>query len=156
MIIDQPNPQQVADIIAINQLAASYSEAMCRFAVEEAVEAYAENGVLSTPTTEDAVGRAAIAETIGRTVSGLDFVFQTLHQGLVDVDGDTATTHFTITEWARRSKDGRGILFLGAYRDDVVRTEAGWRFARRRLLPRMMGRPDFLNGQLHDIALKGQ
>jgi hypothetical protein len=65
VIIDQPNPQQVADIIAINQLAASYSEAMCRMAVEE----------------------------------------------------------------------------------------AGWRFARRLLLPRMMGRPDFLNGQLHDIAL---
>lgn len=70
MIIGQPDPQQVADIIAINHLAASYSEAMCRFAVEEAVETYAEDGVLSTPTTEDAVGRTAIAETIGRTVSG--------------------------------------------------------------------------------------
>lgn len=153
MIIDQPDQQQVADIIAINHLAASYSEAMCRFAVEEAVETYAENGVLSTPTTEDAVGRTAIAETIGRTVSGLDFVFQTLHQGLVEVRGDTATTHFTITEWARRTADGRGILFLGVYRDDVIRTAAGWRFARRRLLPRMMGRPEFLTGRLHDIAL---
>jgi ketosteroid isomerase-like protein len=153
VILDQPSPQQVADIIAINHLAASYSEAMCRFAVEEAVETYAEDGILSTPTTADAVGRAAIAETIGRTVAGLDFVFQTLHQGLVDVDGDTATTHFTITEWARRTRDGRGILFLGVYRDDVIRTAAGWRFARRRLLPRMMGRPEFLSGQLHDIAL---
>ncbi|MEE6174983.1 nuclear transport factor 2 family protein [Mycobacterium sp. 050134] len=153
MIIGQPDPQQVADIIAINHLAASYSEAMCRFAVDEAVETYAENGVLSTPTTDDAVGRTAIAETIGRTVSGLDFVFQTLHQGLVEVDGDTARTHFTITEWARRAADGRGILFLGVYRDDVIRTAAGWRFARRRLLPRMMGRPEFLTGRLHDITL---
>ncbi|BBZ70677.1 MULTISPECIES: nuclear transport factor 2 family protein [Mycobacterium] len=153
MIIGQPDPQQVADIIAINHLAASYSEAMCRFAVEEAVETYAEDGVLSTPTTEDAVGRTAIAETIGRTVSGLDFVFQTLHQGLVEVHGDTAMTYFTITEWARRTADGRGILFLGVYRDDVIRTAAGWRFARRRLLPRMVGRPEFLTGRLHDIAL---
>jgi ketosteroid isomerase-like protein len=152
VIIDQPDRKQVADIIAINHLAASYSEAMCRFAVEEAVETYAEDGVLSSTNTEDAVGRAAIAATIGRTVSGLDFVFQTLHQGLVEVDGDTATAHFTITEWARRTADGRGILFLGVYRDEVIRT-AGWRFARRQLLPRMMGGPEFLNGRLHDIAL---
>lgn len=153
MIIDQPTEAQAADIIAINHLAVSYSEAMCRFAIDEAVQTYAEDGVLSSPTTDDAIGRAAIAEVIGGTVAGLDFVFQTLHQGLVDVRGDTATTRFTITEWARRSRDGRGILFLGAYHDDVVRTPEGWRFARRRLIPRTMGRPDFLTGQLHDLEV---
>jgi ketosteroid isomerase-like protein len=153
MIINQPNEAQAADIIAINHLAASYSEAMCRFAVDEAVQAYAEDGVLSSPTTDDAVGRAAIAEVIGKTVSSLDFVFQTLHQGLVQVDGDAATARFTITEWARRSRDGRGILFLGVYHDDVIRTDAGWRFARRQLVPRIMGRPDFLTGQLHDLEV---
>jgi ketosteroid isomerase-like protein len=149
----QPTPGQVADVIAINHLAASYSEAMCRFEVEEAVQTYAEDGILSTPTTEDAVGRAAIFQTISQSVSGLDFVFQTLHQGLVEVDGDRATTNFPITEWARSSGDQKGILFLGVYRDEVVRTSEGWRFARRRLLPRLMGRPDFLAGRLHDIAL---
>ncbi|BBZ75487.1 hypothetical protein MANY_08240 [Mycolicibacterium anyangense] len=153
MINIQPSLEAVADIIAINHLAASYSEAMCRFEVEEAVQTYAQDGVLSTPTTADAIGRAAIFETISKTVSTLDFVFQTLHQGLVEVDGDRATTNFPITEWARTSKDQRGILFLGVYRDDVVRTPEGWRFARRRLLPRLMGRPDFLTGTLHDISL---
>ncbi|QNJ93372.1 nuclear transport factor 2 family protein [Mycolicibacterium fluoranthenivorans] len=153
MINIQPSLEAVADIIAINHLAASYSEAMCRFGVEEAVQTYAQDGVLSTPTTADAIGRAAIFETISKTVSTLDFVFQTLHQGLVEVDGDRATTTFPLTEWARTSKDQRGILFLGVYRDDVVRTPEGWRFARRRLLPRLMGRPDFLTGTLHDISL---
>lgn len=153
MINIQPSLEAVADIIAINHLAASYSEAMCRFEVEEAVQTYARDGVLSTPTTVDAIGRTAIFETISKTVSTLDFVFQTLHQGLVEVDGDRATTNFPITEWARTSKDQRGILFLGVYRDDVVRTPEGWRFARRRLLPRLMGRPDFLTGTLHDISL---
>jgi hypothetical protein len=149
----QPTPSQAADIIAINHLAATYSEAMCRMAVDEAVQTYAEDGMLSTPTTEDAIGRMAVFETISKSVSALDFVFQTLHQGLVEVDGDRATTNFPITEWARSSKDQKGILFLGVYRDDVVRTSDGWRFARRRLLPRLMGRPDFLAGRLHDISL---
>jgi len=153
VIIDQPNAPQAADIIAINHLAASYAEAMGRFAIEEAVQTYAEDGVLSSPTTEDAVGRAAIAEVIGRTVSGLDFVFQTVHQGMVSMAGDTAKATFPITEWARRTRDGRGILFLGVYSDDVVRTPAGWRFARRRLMPRTTGKPDFLTGQLHDLAV---
>jgi ketosteroid isomerase-like protein len=153
MIIDQPTEAQAADIVAINHLAVSYAEAMCRSAVEEAVQTYAVDGVLSSPTTDDAVGRAAIAEVIGHTVSGLDFVFQTVHQGLVRVDGDTATATFPITEWARRSHDGRGILFLGVYHDDVVRTDDGWRFARRQLVPRIMGRPDFLTGQLHDLEV---
>ena len=107
MILPDPNPCRAADIVAINHLAASYAEAMGRSAVEEAVLTYAEDGVLSSPTTEDAVGRAAIAEVIGRTVAGLDFVFQTVHQGLVRVDGDVATARFPITEWARRSHDGR-------------------------------------------------
>lgn len=151
MIIAQPTEAQAADIVAINHLAASYAEAMCRFAIDEAVQTYADDGVLSSPTTDDAVGRAAIAEVIGRTVSGLDFVFQTVHQGLVHVDGDVATARFTITEWARRRRDGRGILFLGMYHDDVIRTADGWRFARRQLAPRIMGRPDFLTGQLHDL-----
>ena len=153
MIIAQPSEGQAADIVAINQLAASYSEAMCRFAIEEAVQTYAHDGVLSSPTTDDAVGQAAVAEVISRTVSGLDFVFQTLHQGLVRVDGDVATARFPITEWARRSRDGRGILFLGVYHDDVIRTDDGWRFARRKLVPRIMGRPDFLTGQLHDLEV---
>jgi ketosteroid isomerase-like protein len=152
MIIAQPTEGQAADIVAINHLAASYAEAMCRFAVDEAVKTYADDGVLCSPTTDDAVGRAAVAEVIGRTVSGLDFVFQTVHQGLVHVDGDAATATFPITEWARRTHDGRGILFLGVYHDDVIRTADGWRFARRRLVPRIMGRPDFLIGQLHDLA----
>lgn len=151
MIIDQPSESRAADIVAINHLAASYAEAMCRSAIDEAVQTYADDGVLSSPTTDDAVGRAAIAEVIARTVAGLDFVFQTVHQGLVLVDGDSATATFPITEWARRTRDGRGILFLGVYHDDVVRTDDGWRFARRRLVPRIMGRPDFLTGQLHEL-----
>ena len=46
----------------INHLAASYAEAICRGEIDEAVLVYADDGVLRSPTTADAVGRAAIAE----------------------------------------------------------------------------------------------
>ncbi len=152
MIIDQPNVEQAADIVAINQLAASYADAMSRMSVREAVQVYAENGVLRTPTTEPAVGREAIIEVIGRTVATFDLLFIAVQNGLVQIDGDTARSRFAIREWSIRSKDQQGFLFFGYYEDRVVRTPEGWRFAERLLIPRTMGKVDFLSGKLHQLG----
>ena len=92
MIIAEPTDAQVADVIAINHLAASYAEAVSRLQIEEAVDTYAVDGVLASPTTDDAVGRAAIVSVISTTTASLEFVFQTVHAGLVSVDGDRASS----------------------------------------------------------------
>ncbi len=76
-----------------------------------------------------------------RRTASLEFVFQTVHQGLVEVDGDTARARFPITEWARRESDSRPIQFLGFYDDVCVRTDEGWRFASRSLVPRTWADP---------------
>ncbi|WP_405136526.1 nuclear transport factor 2 family protein [Nocardia sp. NBC_01388] len=143
--------RDAADIVAVQQLAAHYAEAVSRLSVREAVEAYAADGVLSTPTTADVQGRDAIAELIESTISGLDLVFQTIHLGVVRVDGDIARARFPVTEWARRAADGRGIQFLGWYDDIAVRTAEGWRFGHRRLIPRTLGHPGGLTAALHPI-----
>ncbi|WP_304611136.1 nuclear transport factor 2 family protein [Mycobacterium sp. OAS707] len=104
-------------------------------------------------TTEPAIGREAVTATITATCATLQFVFQTVHQGLVQVDGDIARARFPITEWARRTLDARPIQFLGVYEDECVRTSEGWRFARRTLLPRTLGRPEGLSGRV--IPLDG-
>src|SRR3954449_817400 len=152
MILPQPSPQEAADIVAISQLAVSYSEAICRGQIDEAVLVYADDGVLRSPTSQDAVGRQAIADLIRSTTADFDFVFQSTHLGLVRVDGDRAWARFPLTEWARRS-DGSGIQFLGFYDDDVRRTDEGWRFASRYLTPRTMGRPTSFGGKVHDPSL---
>ncbi|WP_322755382.1 nuclear transport factor 2 family protein [Frankia sp. Cas3] len=153
MILKRPSPAQAADIVVIQQLAVSYAEAVSRGEVGEAVLAYAPDGVLETPTTAPAVGRDAIEKTISAAVASLEFVFQTVHLGLVNVhDEGHASARFQITEWARRRVDGAGMLFLGYYDDDVVLLPEGWRFSRRRLLPRTLGRPPFLTGAVHDLA----
>lgn len=153
MLLPEPSAAEAADIIAIQHLAAGYAEAVSRGDIDDAVAGYAPDGVLSSPTTADAVGSAAIAEVIKATTAGLEFVFQTVHLGLVRVDGDRAYARFPITEWARRSSDGRGIQFLGVYDDELVRLEVGWRFQRRRLVPRTIGKPEGLTGRL--IPLDG-
>src|SRR3954453_5815220 len=119
MILDEPTAEQLIAIAAVNHLASAYSEAVNRRAVREAVEVYAVNGVLRSPTTDDAVGRDAIARTIETAIAPLEFLFNVVHGGLVRVTGNQARARFPVSEWARRSSDGRGILFLGYY-DDVL------------------------------------
>lgn len=137
------------DIVAVQQLAIHYADAISRGDVHGAVRAYAEDGVLETPTTPPAIGRDAVEQTIAQTVATLEFVFQTVHLGVVVVDGDKAAARFPITEWARRNGDGRPFLFLGWYDDQLERRNGSWELVRRRLSPRILGRPAFLGGDLH-------
>ena len=139
-------------MVAISRLAVSYSEAICRSAIDEAVLVYADDGVLASGKTPDAVGREAIAALIRENTSDFEFVFQTTHSGLVHVDGDRAWARFPTTEWAKRS-DGTGLQFLGTYEDEVVRTPEGWRFQRRFLHGLTLGKVDsFARSRSHRIA----
>jgi ketosteroid isomerase-like protein len=151
MLLPQPTAQSAADVIAIQNLAVSYAEAISRGEIDEAVQVYAPDGVLASATTEDAVGHQAIADVLRATTGGLEFVFQTVHLGLVHVDGDRARARFPITEWARRASDGRPIQFLGLYEDDAVRLDIGWRFTRRQLFARILGKPEGLTGRVVPI-----
>ena len=151
MILAQPSAEQAADIIAVNHLAAAYADAICRGDIDEAVLVYADDGVLRSPTTDDAVGREAIADVIRTATAGMDFVFQTVHLGLVRIDGDRAWARFPITEWGRRGD--KCVQFLGLYDDEATRTDDGWRFASRYLAPRTLGRPTGLNGRVLDLSI---
>jgi hypothetical protein len=148
MLIPEPIAQNAADVIAIQNLAVGYAEAISRGEIDEAVQVYAPEGVLASPTTEDAVGHKAIADVLRATTGDLEFVFQTVHLGLIHVDGDRGRARFPITEWARRASDGRPIQFLGIYEDDAVRLHTGWRFSRRQLIPRILGKPEGLTGRV--------
>lgn len=152
MLLPQPTAAEAADIIAIQQLAVAYAEAISRDDVDQAVEVYAPDGILASPTTEDVVGPQAIAAVLKTTTVDLEFVFQTVHLGLVHVTADRARARFPITEWARRRTDGRPIQFLGVYEDDLVRLDSGWRFSRRELVPRTLGKPEGLNGRVVPFA----
>jgi ketosteroid isomerase-like protein len=152
VLFSDPTPQEAADIVAITRLAASYSEAVCRGEIDEAVQAYADDGVLASAITPDAVGHQAIAATIRSATAGMEFVFQTTHLGLVQVDGDRAWARFPTTEWAKTAS-GDTLQFIGVYEDEVVRTSAGWRFARRHLRGLSLGKTDtFRNARTHTLG----
>src|SRR5713226_1822696 len=119
------NADEACDVLAITHLAAAYADGVSRGQIAEACMTYAADGELHSPTTEPAVGRDAVTATITATCASLEFVFQAVHQGLVEVDGDSARARFQITEWARRASDSRPLQFLGFYDDVCVRTAEG-------------------------------
>ncbi|BDE07390.1 hypothetical protein WPS_26660 [Vulcanimicrobium alpinum] len=75
---------------------------------------------------------------------------QMAHESAVTVDGDRATAHTTMNEFAR-SVAGTGHRNFGRYDDLLVRTPDGWRFAERRYRFYYVDQPE-VNGTI--VALQ--
>lgn len=130
--------EQVIDELAIRALADAYSDAVNRSNATAAAEVYCDQGVLEGPGIDPIVGQAAIAAFLQATFDRWEWIFQTTTGGPISLDGDRATSRFHITEMGR-GQDGRGTEFYGMYEDKLIRTECGWRFARRHLYPVYFG-----------------
>lgn len=142
MLTPEPDHNQTADVIAINQLAHAYAQAISRGDIHAAVQTYAPDGVLTTPVVDGISGRDTIEATIREFTKDLSMVFHCVQNSLVNVSGDRADATFQLSEWSRRESDGCALLWLGFYDDELVRLPEGWRFAKRTLVPRLLTRAD--------------
>ena len=82
-----------------------------------------------------AVGPAEIEQLLIRTMevypSDLERTYHLVMNEAIDVDGDTATAKSSWGFVTRGPSDAPVLEMLGRYRDELRRTPAGWRFARR-------------------------
>ena len=85
-------------------------------------------------------GRDAIEAVFAQTMGMFDVMNPICSGGVIAIDGDHATGHWTITELSKRSNFDKLEIFLGNYDDDLIRTPDGWRFARRVLSRRLPSR----------------
>lgn len=122
--------QESTDINAITQLALYYSDSCSRGDVEAAVQTYTMDGVRKNSAGVEFHGREDISKALSSAMGPFDFVFNITQAGVVNVEGDTATARFPVTEWAHRN-DGKWVQFLFWWEDRLSRTEEGWRFTRR-------------------------
>ena len=105
-----------ADRDAIRDLLARYTYNGDRGRVAELVACFAEDGLLEFPGARAQGPEAILAVlTSGTRNSELTFVRHHITNPLIEVAGDTGPDH------------------SGTYDDKLVRTEAGWRFAQRRV-----------------------
>jgi uncharacterized protein (TIGR02246 family) len=94
---------------------------------------FTEDGVMEVEGTFRVDGRDALAEMVRHTPYG---VVHVTVDAIVTVTGDSAVQDVTLVVLSRPAKDapsGTRSKFSssGRYRDDLVRTSDGWRFAKR-------------------------
>jgi SnoaL-like protein len=85
----------------------------------------------------DIVGAKAIQEFFEPTFVALECLQQLSMPYDIQLEGDSATAHTAITEFAKM-KGGPLLMLTGDYHDDLVRTPQGWRFKKRVLVPKRL------------------
>ena len=131
--------RRLSDEQAIHRLVAAYSHAVMRLDPVAAAAVYAEDGVLSAFNGPDICGRPAIEAAFIATFTPIRSLIQTCAAGVIDIDGDTARASWSVTELLQNKYKDHLSFCLGNYDDQVVRTDAGWRFIRRRFNPFFRG-----------------
>lgn len=132
------------DILAIRTLVDRYSAAANRLDAKGMAAVYVEDGEVSA-FGNSFKGRAEIERVFGQTIAMMEVMNQICSAGEIEIAGDRATAHWTVTEFAKRRELDKLELFLGDYNDELVRTPDGWRFAKRTLSRRLQTR---FEGQL--------
>lgn len=131
--------RRLQDEIEINRLIAAYSHAVMRLDAAGSAAVYTEDGVLSAFSGPDVVGREKIERMLGKVYAPLRFLSQNCGSVVIEVTGDSARASSSVAEFVQyKDKDPLGCCF-GNYDDTLVRTDAGWRFTRRRFNPFFSG-----------------
>jgi hypothetical protein len=124
---------QLADVHAVEQVLYGYAVAIDTYDLDAFDEIFTPDAQLDTSVT----GTLTPAQYRARceaVLPGLDATHHLLANPLVSVDGDTATARtYYQAQHARNGCPGGPLLLIGGWIDDeLVRTQAGWRIARRR------------------------
>ncbi|HKX78223.1 MAG TPA: nuclear transport factor 2 family protein [Novosphingobium sp.] len=95
---------------------------------------FIENGVWDgRPVLPLAEGREEIRRLFDRFSSLFVMAYHTVTNPIIEIDGDDAWAHWHIIS-ASEVTSGRASLSISSYDDEYVRTDAGWRFKRIRLV----------------------
>ena len=130
----------IRDELAIRELVARYAATVGCGDLEAWSRTWAEDGEWEV-LGQTSRGREAVTNRLGELLGGLEFVVQIASGGVLDILDDTATGYWQITEHGRFSGGGP-LLTLGVYRDQYVRAEGDWFFARRGFHSIYVGPPD--------------
>ena len=124
----------LVDRAQIRELTARYNRCFDDGDPEGFAATFTEDGVMEVVGGPSTTGRAGLAEMVRGTPYGIVHVTV---DAIVEVDGDRAVQDVTLLVVARppegvpHSERRSRLQRTGRYRDELVRTAEGWRFARR-------------------------
>ncbi len=121
----------MSDLEAIQQLIHRYTDGCNRQDWPQVLATFAGDGVWEAAGSE-LTGHATIQAAMAGFLAMMDYFTQVASAPVITVDGDRATARTTIREAGKFAGRDEGLEILGYYADDLVRTAAGWQFARRK------------------------
>lgn len=123
------------DLLAIQQLSYRYGHNVDHRKYEQFDQVFTQDGQLQLPKFPACEGLPAICEAI-RNIEQYKRTLHHMHNILADISGDSATSEvYCVAEHIYDGPDNRewkmdwGIR----YQDELLRTAAGWRIAKRTL-----------------------
>ncbi|RYG88437.1 nuclear transport factor 2 family protein [bacterium] len=124
---------RLADEQAIRDLGYRFADACTRRETEAFRTLWIPEGVwsISEPLPTRCEGIEAIVATYSYLLALWDFFVQMPHAPVVTVDGDRATSSWTMCEHANSAERAQGYFNYGMYDDVLVRTADGWRYESR-------------------------
>jgi len=111
----RPQPDQVADEVAIRGLAHAFADAVNRKDAAAFESLWDDNGEweIGDPLPSIAKGSSNIAAQLLKLWDALEFFVQQVHSGVVSIDGDRATSRWSVQE------TGLGWYFLDSLFSDI-------------------------------------
>jgi ketosteroid isomerase-like protein len=127
------NSAQVADHIAIRECIDRFSLAMSKGDASPIPALFTDDGVWGAgdPFNFEIAGAEQIGAAIAGNKAVFEYVVQMIHSVSIHIAGDAASATSLLEEVSRKADGEGGLHMYGFYNDELVRTEAGWRFARR-------------------------
>ena len=123
--------QALADRVEIEALRGEYTDAVMMRDYDRVASLFTPEGALRMPNVPaELVGREEIRAFGERVPDLVDYLVQTTHPGIIQLDGDTASGRAYLQELGRL-RDGRSELNYAIYHDRYQRTADGWKFTER-------------------------
>ena len=120
------------DELAIRDLAARYADAVNRRDAQGMAAGFAPDGIIEKPGFGDPVqGIDRILKRYKRLQRERDFLAQMIHSGVVEIEEHSATARWWFSEIKNVHDTDQWLYMIGVYQDQLIRLDAGWRFARR-------------------------
>jgi hypothetical protein len=118
--------------MAIRGLAHAFPEAINRRDAAAFESLWDDDGVfeIAAPLHSIAEGSTRIAVQFLKLWNAPEFFVQQVHGGIVTIDGDRATSRWSVQETGRR-RDGGPYNNRAVYEDEMVERDGSWQFVRR-------------------------
>ena len=114
----------------IEDLLARYADGVNRRDIEAWATVWTEDCLYNLNGELEVNGRDAIVSLYAKSMDSVQAMYQLVHNGTVEVDGDAATGRWYVTEY-RVMDEETSVFVIGVYQDRYARTADGWKFAER-------------------------